>query len=407
MQDFVNKKIVLGICGGIAAYKSAFLLRELTRKGAQVRVVMTESAKQFITPLTLQALSGYEVRSEMFDSQAERAMGHIELARWADYLVIAPATADIIAKFAHGFADDLLSTLYLVNEKPLIICPAMNRSMWQHAATQDNCEQLKQRGALFVGPDAGEQACGELGLGRLSEVDAIIDAIRLQAIQNTLSGKRVIITAGRTQEAIDPVRYLSNHSSGKMGYALAKAAQVAGAEVVLISGQTDLPKPNGIQCYPVKSAMDMHQAVMDALQDGDIFIACAAVADYRPETVSPQKIKKQKAESMTLNLLKNPDIVAEVAASGKVAYTVGFAAETEHLLENARQKRLNKKLDMIVANQVGSDCGFGKEENQVVVITESEQIELSLTNKVRLAGQLIAIIATSLQNDAQNSCKGK
>lgn len=400
MQDFIDKKIVLGVCGGIAAYKSAWLVRELIRLGAQVRVVMTDAATKFITPLTMQALSGYEVRSELFDEQAERAMGHIELARWADYLLIAPATANCLAKLANGLADDLLSTLYLVNDNPVIICPAMNRSMWHHEATGQNCEKLVQRGALIVPPEEGSQACGEIGQGRLAETDVIINALRLHSIQHCLQGKKVMITAGATREAIDPVRFISNRSSGRMGYALAQAAQIAGAEVTLISGVSDLARPFGMQCHTVVSAKEMHDKVMACLEPDMIFIGCAAVADYSPVTVAKQKIKKQHETGLTIELAKTPDILATVAASGKASFVMGFAAETENLLANGQAKLVSKKVDMIVANQVGEGLGFDSENNEVVVLTHSLQTVLPLSNKVRLAGELIAILATSIQNAA-------
>lgn len=396
MQDFANKKIVLGICGGIAAYKSAHLVRELIRLGAEVRVVMTESAQQFISPLTFQALSGYEVRTKLFDYEAERAMGHIELARWADYLLIAPASANCLAKMAHGLADDLLTTLYLVAEMPVIVCPAMNRSMWTHSATQENCEKLRQRGVVFSGPEDGSQACGEQGFGRLSEVDAMIHVLRLHAVNQILRGKTVLITAGPTHELIDPVRYISNHSSGKMGYALAQAAQVAGAQVILISGPTELPVPVGVDIHHVKSAQAMYEAVMSRLETGMIFIATAAVADYTVQSPADEKIKKKSNVELTLKLTQNPDILAAVAASGKAAFVVGFAAETHHVVEQAREKLHLKKIDMIIANDVGDGLVFGCDDNQVTILTHETQIDLPLTHKVRLAGQIIALIARHL-----------
>ncbi|KTD45569.1 bifunctional phosphopantothenoylcysteine decarboxylase/phosphopantothenate synthase [Legionella rubrilucens] len=398
MQDFAGKNIVLGICGGIAAYKSAYLIRELTRLGADVRVVMTQSAQQFITPLTLQALSGHEVRTELFDSQAERAMGHIELARWADYLLIAPASANFLAKMAHGLADDLLSTLCLVTENPVIVCPAMNRSMWQHAATRDNCETLHRRGVIFVGPDEGLQACGEEGPGRLSDVETILTGLRLHAVSGLLAGRTVMITAGPTWEAIDPVRMITNRSSGKMGYALAAAAQRAGADVILISGPSGLPIPSGVTGYRVESASDMRKAVMEALSPGMIFIGCAAVADYGIDQPSPEKIKKQQAESLSLTLTKNPDILADVASSGQAAYVVGFAAETTKVVEHARQKLKAKKLDMIIANHVGGNKGFEQDGNEVTVITAQGERTLAFQHKTRIAGEIIAILAATLQN---------
>ncbi|MDI9818490.1 MULTISPECIES: bifunctional phosphopantothenoylcysteine decarboxylase/phosphopantothenate--cysteine ligase CoaBC [unclassified Legionella] len=400
MQDFVNKKILLGVCGGIAAYKSPYLVRELTRLGAQVRVVMTASAQRFISPLTLQALSAHDVRLELFDEQAERAMGHIELARWADYLLIAPASANMLAKMANGFADDLLSTLYLAAEIPVIVCPAMNRAMWQHPATQTNCRQLKKQGVVLVGPEEGEQACGEQGFGRMSEVGNILNALRLQEVNQLLDGYKLLITAGPTREAIDPVRYISNHSSGKMGYALAEAAHMAGAQVTLISGPTALDPPVGINVQYVESAKAMYEAVMANLHQEMIFISTAAVADYGIESPALEKIKKKRDEALILKLCPNPDILASVATSGKASFVVGFAAETNDLIKHAREKLEKKKLDMIIANQVGDNVGFNSDFNQVSILTKDKQYELPLTHKVRLAGQIIAILATTIQNGA-------
>lgn len=406
MQDFIGKKIVLGICGGIAAYKTALLVRDLVRSGAEVRVVMTDSAQQFITPLTLQALSGNEVRTDLFDQQAERAMGHIELARWADYIIVAPASANCLAKFAHGLADDLLSTLYLVADVPVIVCPAMNRSMWSHAATRHNCDTLRQRGVMLVGPEEGSQACGEYGFGRLSDTDAIMNALRLHSVLDVLAGQNVLITAGPTREALDPVRYLSNNSSGKMGYALAQAACVAGAKVILISGPTALDAPAGVLVHQVTSAKEMHEQVMANLLPGAIFIGCAAVADYCPETVADKKIKKQDDQGLTLRMINNPDILAAVARTGKASYVVGFAAETDDLLVNARKKRQSKQADMIIANLVGPGLGFDRDDNEVTVLTETMETALPANNKVRLAGQIIAILAATRQN-ACHSTRGK
>lgn len=395
MQDFINKKIVLGISGGIAAYKSAYLIRELVRLGAEVRVVMTKSAEQFITPMTMQALSGHEVRSELFDSQAERAMGHIELARWADYLLIAPASANCLAKMAHGLADDLLSTLYLVAETPVMVCPAMNRSMWAHPATVANCQLLTERGVVIVGPEEGSQACGDVGLGRMAEVDYIINALRLCDVHGLLQGYNVLITAGPTREAIDPVRYISNNSSGKMGYALAQAAQMACANVTLISGPTSLNPPLGVKTYKVESAEEMLKQVLAHSQKGMIFIGTAAVADYKVEP-APQKLKKQ--ENVTLHLTKNPDILSTVVNEGKSVFVMGFAAETQDVLMYAQQKLKTKKLDMIVANEVGKGVGFEQDLNQVTILTQHEQIALPADHKVRLASKIIAILAKNLQN---------
>ncbi|AWN72516.1 bifunctional phosphopantothenoylcysteine decarboxylase/phosphopantothenate--cysteine ligase CoaBC [Legionella anisa] len=400
MQDFIGKKVLLGVCGGVAAYKSAYLIRELTRAGAEVKVVMTQSAQEFVSPLLMQALSGNDVRTDLFDAQAERAMGHIELARWADYLVIAPASANCLAKLAQGIADDLLSTLYLVAEVPVIVCPAMNRSMWAHPATQANSKLLQERGVIFVGPEEGSQACGEQGLGRVSEVEHIMSALRLYNVHQLLAGKKVLVTAGPTREPMDPVRYISNYSSGKMGYAMAEAAAMAGAQVTLISGPSILQASANIKRILVQSAQEMLDAVMQEMPAGVIFIGTAAVADYRVESPASEKMKKKNQDVMTLKLIKNPDILSRVADSARASCVVGFAAETTDVVHYATEKLQRKKLDMIVANSVGKGLGFDSEVNQVTVITKNKQIELPLTHKTRLAGQIIAIIAATLQNDA-------
>lgn len=400
MQDFIGKKILLGVCGGVGAYKSAYLIRELTRVGAEVKVVMTRSAQEFVSPMLMQALSGNEVRTELFDAQAERAMGHIELARWADYLVIAPASANCLAKMTQGIADDLLSTLYLVAEIPILVCPAMNRSMWSHPATQANRMILQERGVLFVGPEEGAQACGEYGLGRVSEAEQIINALRLHQVHRLLLGKKVLVTAGPTREPIDPVRYLSNYSSGKMGYAMAEAAAMAGAEVTLISGPSVLHSSAIIKRIQVESAQEMLSSVMQEIPKDGIFIGTAAVADYRVESPATEKIKKKDQDELTFKLVRNPDILSQVAESARASYVVGFAAETTEVVSYATEKLQRKKLDMIVANSVGKGIGFDSEVNQVVVITKSKQIELQLTHKTRLAGQIIAILAATLQNGA-------
>ncbi len=398
MQDFIDKKILLGVSGGVAAYKSAYLVRELTLLGADVRVVMTQSAQQFISPLLMQALSGNEVRVDLFDMQSEHAMGHIELARWADYLLIAPASANCLAKMAQGIADDLLSTLYLVADTPVIVCPAMNRSMWAHPATKANYELLQERGVIFVGPEEGSQACGEHGLGRVSEAEHIISALRLYDVHQLLAGKHIVITAGPTREAIDPVRYLSNYSSGKMGFALAEAAAMAGAQVTLIAGPGTLKASGSIELIQVESAQDMLDAVEKNVQAGSIFIGAAAVADYRIEVPESEKIKKKDHNELTLGLIRNSDILSTVAASGKASYVVGFAAETNDLIAYAKEKLTRKKVDMIIANQVGKGIGFESNDNQVIVVTKNNQTELPLSNKTRLAGQIIAILAATLQN---------
>jgi len=323
-------------------------------------------------------------------------MGHIELARWADYFIIAPASADFLAKVAHGLADDLLSTLYLVTTVPVIVCPAMNRSMWSHPATVANCAILRARSVMLVGPDEGSQACGEYGFGRMVEVADIIAALRLYPVNQLLLGKTVLITAGPTQESIDPVRYLSNHSSGKMGYALARAAQVAGAQVTLISGPSALEIPTGVHCIRVQTAKEMLAQVMAHVAPGIIFIGAAAVADYRVSQPLTEKFKKQNQDTIQLTLEKNPDILAAVVATHKAAMVIGFSAETNDVLVHAQAKQRHKKVDMIIANQVGKGIGFDSEYNQVFVLTQNSQIVLELAHKVRLAGQIITIIATWL-----------
>lgn len=396
MQDFSNKKILVGVSGGIAAYKTALLVRELTRLGAVVRVVMTKSAQAFITPMTFQALSGEEVRCDLFDAQAERAMGHIELARWADYLVIAPASANCLAKMAHGLADDLLSTLYLVTETPVIVCPAMNRSMWSHPATVANVACLQQRGVIMVGPDEGAQACGEYGAGRMSEIDEIVNALRLCDIKADLRGQRVFITAGTTREAIDPVRYISNMSSGKMGYALASAARMAGAEVTLVTGPSSIAVPAGVTCHRVTTAQEMHDAVMRHFEHGMVFIGAAAVADFTFAAPSEQKIKRQGRGSMSLELVPTPDIVSAVVSSQKAAYTVAFAAETHDMAAHAEAKLRAKGVDMVIANQVGDGLGFDVDTNQVLILTKNNSIELPYNHKIRLAADIMAVLAAKL-----------
>lgn len=402
MQDFANKKIIVGVCGGIAAYKTAYLVRELKRLGATIQVVMTTAAQQFVTPMTFQALSGNPVRTALFDAAAEQAMGHIELARWADLIVIAPASANTIAKISHGLADDLLSTLCLVAEVPLIVCPAMNRSMWGHPTTQSHCTELLARGVMIVGPEEGSQACGEYGLGRMSEAETIINALRLVGLNNLLRGQTVLITAGPTREAIDPVRYISNQSSGKMGYALAQAALLAGANVTLISGPSSLTPPVGVHFCAVDSAHAMLDAVMAHLKPGMLFIGTAAVADYAPTTIAHEKIKKQDNPTLTLTLTPNLDILATVATSGKAALVVGFAAETTEVIPQATKKLRTKKADVIIANQVGNGQGFDSEYNQVTVCINTpnqiEEIAIPFNHKTRIAGQIVTILATCLSN---------
>ena len=401
MRDFEGKKILLGVCGGIAAYKAVYLARELTQRGASVRVVMTPSATAFIMPMTFQALTGFPVRTALFDAHAEDAMDHIALARWADYVVIAPASADFLAKLAHGFADELLATLVLATRAPVMVCPAMNQHMWSNEATQANCLRLKARHVMFVGPAAGLQACGDDGFGRMAEVDAIMNALRVHGVRHVLSARRVIITAGPTRESLDPVRYLTNRSSGKMGYALADAAFVAGAEVILISGPTQLPAPMGVTLIAVESAAEMHAAVMSRLRCGDIYIGAAAVADYGVATPLTNKLKKQHHPSLSLMLQSNPDLLTAVAATEKTAFIVGFAAETCDVIANARQKLEKKRLDMVIANRVGPRLGFDEDDHEVTVITAEAEHALPRQNKWRLAAQLIAIVAACMQNSVR------
>ncbi|MFP5506980.1 MAG: bifunctional phosphopantothenoylcysteine decarboxylase/phosphopantothenate--cysteine ligase CoaBC, partial [Gammaproteobacteria bacterium] len=351
MLELSNKRILLGVSGGIAAYKSAELVRRLREAGAEVRVVMTAGATRFITPLTLQALSGQPVRTELFDAAAEAAMGHIELARWADLVLIAPASANTLARLAQGLADDLLSTLCLATRAPLLVAPAMNNAMWEHPATQANLSLLRERGVRACGPASGSQACGETGPGRMLEPAELVAAVAAQFQTGALAGLRVLVTAGPTREAIDPVRYISNRSSGKMGYAVAQAAAEAGARVVLVSGPTALPAPARVDCVRVETAAEMHAAVMARVADCDIFVAAAAVADYRPRAAAAHKLKKKSA-TLPLELERTRDILADVAARPPAPFTVGFAAETERLAEHARAKRMAKSLDMIAANLV-------------------------------------------------------
>ncbi|NNG12925.1 MAG: bifunctional phosphopantothenoylcysteine decarboxylase/phosphopantothenate--cysteine ligase CoaBC, partial [Halobacteria archaeon] len=352
MNTLSGKHILLGVTGGIAAYKSAELVRCLRKQGAGVRVVMTTAAQEFITPLTLQALSGQPVCSDLLDPRSEAAMGHIELARWADALLVAPATADFIARLVQGRADDLLAAVCLACEAPLAVAPAMNRAMWQQPATQDNLALLRARRVNVLGPATGSQACGETGPGRMLEPDELTRLLAGLFQGGALAGRRVLVTAGPTREPIDPVRYISNRSSGKMGYAIARAAAEAGAQVTLVTGPVALVLPEQVDGIRVETAEQMHAAVMEHIADTDIFIAAAAVADYRPQSVARKKLKKSAA-GITLALEPNPDILATVAALPEPPFTLGFAAETDALEANARKKLRAKSLDMIAANVVG------------------------------------------------------
>lgn len=393
MGHLFNRKILLGVTGGIAAYKSAELVRQLQERGATVRVIMTRGAMEFITPLTLQALSGNPVHTELLDEEAEQGMGHIELARWADLLLVAPATADFIARLAAGRADDLLTTTALATAAPLLLAPAMNQQMWRDAATGANVSTLEERGITLIGPAAGEQACGDVGPGRMEQPATLAAAAAGLFESQLLAGKRVVITAGPTREALDPVRYLSNHSSGKMGYALARAALEAGAITTLVSGPVKLDIPEGANAIHVETAQDMHEQCLSLLDQCDIFIACAAVADYRPADRALQKIKKSSQE-MTLTLVRNPDIVSAVAASEPRPFTVGFAAETEDVLNYAREKMQRKNLDMIVANDVADNAiGFSSDENAVTVIWRGGEQQVARADKNTVAREIITLIA--------------
>ncbi len=387
-----NLRILLGVSGGIAAYKSAELVRRLRDAGAEVRVVLTENAARFVSPLTFQALSGQPVRSGLWDEAAEAAMGHIELARWAQRILIAPASADLIARLAHGFADDLLTTLCLASAAPLAIAPAMNQQMWSHAATQANVSTLRERGVDLLGPAAGSQACGEFGAGRLLEADSIVAEIAALHGPKILSGARVLVSAGPTYEDIDPVRFIGNRSSGRMGFAVARAAVEQGARVQLVAGPVHLPTPAGVERTDVRSARDMRAAVLRQIPQSDIFISAAAVGDYRPGEVAAHKLKKRGAD-LTLTLNENPDILAEIAALPKRPLLVGFAAETENVEAYARAKLTRKKLDLIAANLVGADLGFDCSDNALTLFWAGGSEDLGRADKPVLARRLIERIA--------------
>ncbi len=394
----INKHILLAVSGGIAAYKSAELVRLLRKQGAQVRVVMTRSAMQFVSPLTFQALSGNPVHSELLDADTEHAMGHISLARWADMLIIAPATANTLAKCSHGLADDLLSTLYLAASCPVYVAPAMNQAMWHKPVTQENIQKLKNHGVTIIGPEQGDQACGETGFGRMSEPVEICRRLMVEPATQCLRGLRVLISAGPTREPLDPVRYITNRSSGKMGYALATAALNAGAEVTLVSGPVSLTAPANTELIRVETAAQMYAAVMSKATDHDIYIGAAAVADYSPVLAATQKIKKQTEQS-TLTLQKTRDILAEVAQLADRPFTVGFAAETHDLEQYAQDKLARKNLDMIAANWVGRDLGgFDSEQNALLVFWKNGQKTLAMTDKNHLAEQLINLIAERMEH---------
>jgi phosphopantothenoylcysteine decarboxylase/phosphopantothenate--cysteine ligase len=397
VKSLINKNILLGVTGGIAAYKSAEIVRGLKKARSSVRVVMTQSAEEFITPLTLQALSGNPVSTDLLDVEAEAAMGHIELARWADAILIAPATANTLAKLSSGRADDLLSSITLAFDGPIGLAPAMNQAMWKDERTQSNIQNLEHKNFSLYGPGSGEQACGDVGLGRMLEPSEIIELFASLFEAGTMSNKSILITAGPTQEPIDPVRYLTNRSSGKMGYALAEAAVEAGAQVTLVSGPVNIEPPARCNLVSVKTAEEMHEAVMHHIKKKDIYIGTAAVADYSPTKVEGSKIKKDRSNSpLVLEMKENKDILKEVSELEDKPYMVGFAAETDDLLENARKKLETKKLDLIIANDVSDkSIGFDSNENEVTLITSSEELLLDRDSKKKISKKILEFISSN------------
>lgn len=393
MLSLTNKRILLGITGGIAAYKCAELTRLFTKAGAQVRIAMTEAATRFITPLTMQALSGNRVHLDLLDTDAEAAMGHIELARWADLVLIAPATADFIARMCHGQADDILSTAILATTAPIAVAPAMNQAMWADPSTQANIHTLQQRNYPIFGPAEGEQACGDVGPGRMLEPEQLLELCAGLFETGQLAGLNFVITGGPTREALDPVRFISNHSSGKMAYALATEASAAGAKVTLISGPVSLPIPDGVEVVHVTSAAEMLQATLQNIEAADVFIGVAAVADYRPEKSEPEKIKKSD-QQMQLTLVKNPDIISEVAKLKQRPLVVGFAAETNNIVENGRKKLRAKKLDILFANNATDT--FNSDSISVTAITPDSETELATANKNVVARNMLQLISAQL-----------
>ncbi len=392
LRTLSGRRIVVGVTGGIAAYKAADLVRLLSKHGAEVQVVMTRAATAFITPLTMQALSGRAVRQALLDADAERAMSHIELARWADLALIAPAGADCLARLAHGRADDLLGALCLATAAPVLAAVAMNQRMWLHPATQHNCRVLAARGVDLLGPAEGEQACGDTGPGRMLEPVALLERVAARFAGRSLDGQRVVITAGPTYEALDPVRFLGNRSSGKMGFAIAAAARDAGADTTLIAGPVQLPTPERVRRVDVRSAQQMHECGLRAARDCDIFIAAAAVADYRPAQTSQQKLHKDQ-DSMTLELVRNPDLLADLGGAEHKPFTVGFAAETEQCVARARAKMQAKRCDMMVANVVGGETGFDSDDNEITLLWPDTEQAVPRMSKCQLATRLIHEIA--------------
>ncbi len=397
MSGLVDKKIVLGVTGGIAAYKAAELVRQLCQRGAEVKVVMTDSAQAFVAPLTFQALSGQPVHTHLLDPAAEAGMGHIALAKWADLLVVAPASANFLARLVTGQANDLLTTVCLATNASILVAPAMNQAMWHNPATRANCDTLRARGIRLLGPGEGAQACGDIGQGRMLEAHEIAEELEAFTRTGVLVGKTVVITAGPTREPIDPVRYITNHSSGKMGYALAAAAREEGANTILISGPTALSAPAGVKVIAVETAQQMHQEALAVAAGADLFIGCAAVSDYTPEQVAPQKIKKEANETLQLRLVKNPDVVAAVAQLSRRPFMVGFAAETEEVLHHARGKLQRKQLDLVIANDVANPAiGFNSDRNAVWLLDAQTEVAYPEQSKQQLARQLIQDIAARL-----------
>ncbi|MFL2849561.1 MAG: bifunctional phosphopantothenoylcysteine decarboxylase/phosphopantothenate--cysteine ligase CoaBC [Pseudohongiellaceae bacterium] len=395
MLSLTNKRILLGITGGIAAYKCAELTRLFSKAGAEVRVAMTKAATEFITPLTMQALSGNRVSLDLLDTDAEAAMGHIELARWADLVIIAPATADFIARVSHGQADDILTTLVLATAAPIAIAPAMNQAMWSDSGTQENLSALSDRGYHIFGPASGEQACGDVGPGRMLEPQQLLQHCGNLFDVGRFASLRLLITGGPTREAIDPVRFISNHSSGKMAFALAQEAAAAGAQVTLVSGPVNLATPDSVSRIDVESAEDMLDAVMGNISGTNVFIGVAAVADYRPKQLAHEKIKKDD-EGLTLSLIKNPDIISEVAKLSKGPFTVGFAAETNSIIENGKQKLLSKKLDLLFANNATQS--FNSDSISLTAITSENEFEIATANKNVVAQEILKLISERINS---------
>jgi phosphopantothenoylcysteine decarboxylase/phosphopantothenate--cysteine ligase len=393
MSELQGRKVLLGVTGSIAAYKSPDIVRRLKEQGAEVRVVLTASAEKLVSPTVFHAVSGEEVRGDIWDEKAEAAMGHIELAKWADTILIAPATANVIAQLAAGSAENLLTTLVLASEAELALSPSMNQAMWNDPATQANCDLLRKRNAIFIGPASGEQACGDVGLGRMSEPVDIVNRLRRGGKAGSLEGLNVIITAGPTREPIDPVRFVSNRSSGKMGFAVARAAVEAGARVTLVAGPVNLSTPPAVERIDTETTQQMFDAAMAQISDADIYIGAAAISDYRPSAPAKQKIKKS-ADIFELKMVKSPDLLAEVAALENGPFAVGFAAETEKLEEYATLKLERKKIDMIIANLVGANLCFDADENEVVVLWPGGRQPFPKSTKQELARQLVECIAS-------------